>query len=158
MQRIARGGHEIKMLIKSPCSFDLRVHGERADAGNIGRVHGAHHRIFEQSRADAVALPAHLYYPARDQHDWDGVVRETFRLARQSTLEAHLTDYLISSSAGTDHDRRGRTRVNERASETGRLLPRQSKVTRDGWVHCTAKTQRLRQPSISSTDLAIPGP
>ena len=47
--------------------------------------------------------------------------------------------YLISSSAGADHDRRGRTRVNERAGETGRLLPRQSEVTRDGWVHRTAK-------------------
>jgi hypothetical protein len=45
MHRVRRGGDEIEFQVRAPRFFVLRMHRERAYAGNIGRLQRAQHRV-----------------------------------------------------------------------------------------------------------------
>lgn len=69
MHWISRGGDEIKFLIEALSLFILRMHRERADAGNFGGLDSALHCVAQKRLADALALRAYSHRQARKQHD-----------------------------------------------------------------------------------------
>ena len=80
MHWIGRGGDEIKFLVEAPGLLILRVHRERADAGNIGRLDSALHRVPQKRLADALAVRPPIHRQARKEHD-------QYRMARQPSSE-----------------------------------------------------------------------
>jgi hypothetical protein len=56
------------------------MYSERADAGSVGRLHRALHRVAQKRLSDALALRAQRYCQARKQHD-------RHRMPRQSLAE-----------------------------------------------------------------------
>jgi hypothetical protein len=64
---VARLADESEALIIRPRLIIVRMHGEGADAGDVGRLQRAVHRILEEARPPA--LPPGSNRQAREQHD-----------------------------------------------------------------------------------------
>ncbi|HLN03864.1 MAG TPA: hypothetical protein VK335_31550 [Bryobacteraceae bacterium] len=62
-------GDEVEFLIEAPGFLVLSVNGERANAGNVGSLQCALHRIPQERFAHPLALPAAIHGQARQQHD-----------------------------------------------------------------------------------------
>jgi hypothetical protein len=76
MHGIYRGGDEIEVLIKVLGFLVFGVDREGTDAGDVGRLQGALHRISQECLGDAVTLPAPINCQACQQHDWNRVSRQ----------------------------------------------------------------------------------
>jgi len=70
----------------------LGMHHERADAGDIRRLHCSEHGVFQQSRAKSLALPIDSDGKPRQQHDRNRMAGETFFEPIGSVVERNLPD------------------------------------------------------------------
>ena len=92
MHRIGRGGDEIKFLVEAPGLLILRMHREGADAGNVGRLDGALHRVPQKRLPDALALRAPIHRKTRKQHDRHRMARQSFGETLGRFLAGNLAD------------------------------------------------------------------
>jgi len=90
MHRVRRGGDEIEFKVKAPRFSLLRMHRESANAGNIGCLQGAQHRVLQKRFAYALALPAVIYCQAREQHDGNRMPCQPLSQALGCFLPRHL--------------------------------------------------------------------
>src|SRR2546427_9864016 len=74
---VGRSRHETIPLVKGSRVVVLRMHSERADASDLGGVERPEHGIFEQPRAESLALPARGDRQTREQHQRNRVPRES---------------------------------------------------------------------------------
>jgi hypothetical protein len=90
MHRIGRRGDEIEFEVEASRLVVFRMLRECAYPCNIGRLERAQHRIFQQRLTDTFALPAVIDSETRQQHDGNGMARESFGQALRRFLARHM--------------------------------------------------------------------
>ncbi len=61
MHWVGRGGDKIELLIEAPGSFVFCVYRECANAGDLGSLQRALHRVTQKCFADPLTLPVAIH-------------------------------------------------------------------------------------------------
>ena len=92
MHRIGRGGDKIKFPVEAPGLLVLGVHRKRPNAGNVGRLDGALHRVAQKSLSDTLAVPASIHRQTCQQHYGHRMTRQPLGKTFGSFLASNLAN------------------------------------------------------------------
>src|ERR1035438_7045824 len=92
MHRIGRGGQEIEFFVEPPGVLVLCMYGERPNAGNLGGLERALHRVPQKRPPGALALPASIHRQPCQQHDGYWMSRQPFGEALGRMFAGDLSD------------------------------------------------------------------